>query len=158
MIILVWAEDDKEGISKNGKIPWYIKEDLDLFKQITTNNIVVMGYKTYKSIGKPLPNRKNIILSRNHLSELNENVYFYNDIESLKNNFMNKNLYIIGGREIYMQFIDVADRLIISKIPGDYQCDLFMDFVDYDNFNFIGQKDHGKFIVKIYDAKEKKSK
>ncbi len=152
MITLIWAEDDKHGIAKNQKIPWYVKEDLEMFKQLTTNKIVVMGYNTFLSLGRPLPNRQNIVISANH-EVLNENVRVYKNIDDLLKVVGNREIYIIGGRQIYKQFLPLADRLIISRIIGDFQCDLFMDFIDFSNFNFIGRKHMDSFSVEIYDKK-----
>lgn len=152
MIILIWAQDERGGIAKEGAIPWHVKDDLKMFKKITKNKIVVMGYKTYESIGNPLPERKNIVLSSNHKID-NKDVITLTTIDEILKLCGNRDLYIIGGRQIYELFFPLANRLIISKIKGDFNCDLFTDFIDLKTFNFVGKKEYEEFIVEIYDKK-----
>ena len=115
---LIWAQDFGGGIGLNGKLPWHISEDLKNFKKITFGYPVLMGRKTWDSLPfKPLPNRRNIILSRSKLKKCE--VEIYNDINSCIETLKNENLekvFIIGGSSIYKVFFDYADFLHISFI------------------------------------------
>ena len=115
-IHLIWAQDQNNGIGKNGRLPWNIPEDLNNFKKLTSGSTILMGRKTWDSLPiKPLPNRRNIIISKNNIS----NSECYNDIkrciQSLVNDGINK-LFIIGGASIYKYFFKLADELHITII------------------------------------------
>lgn len=123
------AYDSKFGIGKDGKIPWDIPTDLYRFKQLTTGNVVIMGRKTYESIGKPLNNRINIIISKTLKLENTENLYFFNDIiEAFKfASSIKKTKFVIGGQNIYKWFLDnnLITTEYVTKIYYDYNCDVF---------------------------------
>jgi dihydrofolate reductase len=115
-IHLIWAQDKNGGIGKKGKLPWHIPEDLKNFKKITLNSTIVMGRKTWETLPiKPLPERRNIVLSSNSIAEV-EN---YNSIENCikilhKDNL--KKMFVIGGAEIYQHFIHQSDELHITFV------------------------------------------
>ena len=115
-IHLIWAQDENGGIGKNGKLPWHISEDLKNFKSITSNSPIIMGRKTWESLPlKPLPNRRNIVLSKNN----QENAETYHSIEKCLEVLENDNLekvFIIGGRSIYKLFFKKASYLHITYI------------------------------------------
>ena len=127
MFEIIVAHDNKGGIGLNNKIPWYIPEDLKHFKEVTTGNVVIMGRKTYESIGKKLPNRINIILSKTMQKIMTEDFIVFNDpwecVKFCLNNF-NKKLFVIGGAEIYEWFLE--NKLVsvehITTIKLNYNC------------------------------------
>ncbi len=106
-IKLICAISKNNVIGNENKLPWNISEDLKRFKELTTNNWIVMGRKTFDSIGRPLPNRKNIVLSKNKNLKI-DSVEVFNSpkdvIDFYKNNSEQKDLYIIGGNYIYELF------------------------------------------------------
>jgi len=115
-IHLIWAQDNNKGIGANGKLPWHVPEDLQNFKKITTNSTIVMGRKTWDSLPiKPLPNRRNIVLSQ----KIQKNVETFSSgkscIKKLKLEKTEK-IFIIGGRSIYNLFYNQAHFLHITKI------------------------------------------
>lgn len=131
MITLIAGIDRNGLIGNNGKLPWKIQEDMNFFKTVTTNNIVVMGRKTYISIGSPLKNRVNVILSSSIVENFDKNrtidsylndVIVVNSFDSLKM-FSDRNVFIIGGRSIYRQAFELglADKLLISKIDEEFE-------------------------------------
>ena len=133
MISVVVATDEKGGIGKDNKLMWNIPSDLKRFKEITTKNqikidndiknIVIMGRKTYESIGKELPNRANIVLSlKNKCSYSVEDILDYNE------RFPEEELFVIGGEEIYKQFLPYADKIYLTKVNGDFGADKFFHF------------------------------
>ena len=145
----IYAIDSKNGLSKNGDIPWKSKTDMLFFMNKTKNNIVIMGKNTYFSIPKehrPLKNRLNIVLtSTPHLYKNEEgNTLFTNNntihqvILNNKNNyyemydFLNKDfkIFFIGGKTIYNQFIPLCNTVWVTYIKHNYDCDLFIDY-DY---------------------------
>ena len=115
-IHLIWAQDKNGGIGKDGQLPWHISEDLKNFKSLTLNSTIIMGRKTWDSLPiKPLPNRKNIILSETKKS----NGIIYSSFEECMNEIKKQNLekiFVIGGRSIYKLFFDYADYLHITNV------------------------------------------
>jgi len=130
MITLIAAVDNDGGIGHNNQIPWHVSEDFKHFKSTTECSTIVMGRKTWESIGKPLSNRKNIVISKQNL-ELPKDVIHYKDMVSVSINHNHENIFIIGGQEIYEWWINLADRLIISKIPQSYKCDKAFPPIDF---------------------------
>ena len=139
-ISIIVAHDDKRGIGKNNQLPWHLSKDLKHFKDLTLNHPVIMGRKTFESIGKPLPNRLNIIISRN---KQQHSIPWWNvlitdsvtkAIKLAKQKDKNE-IFIIGGGEIYTQALPLATKLYLTKVEGDFNCDTF--FPDYSNFTKI---------------------
>ena len=139
-IKLIAATDLHYGLGKNGSLLFKIPEDLRLFKQLTTGNIVLMGRKTFESIGcKPLPDRINIVISSTKKYE-NEDVItldnFETAVEYCKHNFSDKDLYIIGGGKVYEECMKYADEIILTKYNKVYEdVDIYFPVDIMDNFS-----------------------
>ena len=139
-IKLIAAVDLRFGIGKDGSLLFKIPEDLRLFKQLTTGNIVLMGRKTFESIGCiPLTDRINIVISSAKKYE-NEDVINFDNyktaIEYCKQIFSDKDLYIIGGGKIYEQGIKYADEIILTKNNKVYEdADTYFPVDIMDNFS-----------------------
>ncbi|MDC9581928.1 dihydrofolate reductase [Xenorhabdus sp. PR6a] len=118
MISLIAAVGRGNGIGVNNALPWHSSRDLKLFKNKTVGEIVVMGRKTAESLGKPLKDRFNFVLSRNP-NRVPAGFSIIRDISEVKDLARLHSVYIIGGAEIYRQFIDIADRAFISHIEAD---------------------------------------
>ena len=115
-IVLIAAVDINLAIGKEGKIPWDIKEDLKFFRQNTENTAVIMGRATYDSIGRPLPNRKNIVMTRSiqgrdGVVEVSSSQEAINEARSYS-----EKVNIIGGEYIYKEFLPLATKLLITEI------------------------------------------
>ena len=114
IIKLIWAQDSLGGIGISNKLPWHFSEDLQKFKSLTLNSTIVMGRKTWESLKiKPLPKRKNIVLSSKKIND----VECYKSIEELMNSLNNESsFFVIGGAQIYKIFYPLAHELHISLI------------------------------------------
>lgn len=125
MISLIVAMSSNSVIGKDNKLPWSIPEDLRYFKDITTGHTVIMGRKTYESIGKALPNRRNIILTQNRdfLAEGCTVVHSVNEVWQLFNR--EEEIFVIGGSEIYHLFLPFASKLYITQIHAEIEGDTF---------------------------------
>ncbi len=145
-ISIIVAHDDKLGIGKNNQLLFRISQDLKRFKKITTNHPIIMGRKTYQSIGKPLPDRTNIIITRNPdfkapgcqiASSLENAIQLARDIDS-------QEIFIIGGGQIYQQALEqnFVNRLYITHVKGDYQAEIF--FPDYQDFKTTVARQEGQ--------------
>jgi dihydrofolate reductase len=125
MITIVVARDVFGLIGKDNKLPWHCKEDLQRFKSITMGKRIVMGRKTFESLPKMLPGRKHIVLTRNE-DFSHEGVEVFHNIDDLLVAYQGKeDLYIIGGAEIYNQFIEKFDMIEMTVIKGDYDGDTY---------------------------------
>lgn len=128
LISLIACIDEQYGIGCNNQLPWDLPEDLRHFKKITSGHPIVMGRKTFESIGKPLPNRSNIILTTEQAFHTPQSCFSYNSIKSfLESDWIKeeKEIFIIGGSSIYQQFLPIADRLYLTKIHHTFECDAF---------------------------------
>ena len=115
-IHLIWAQEPNGGIGQNGKLPWHVAEDLINFKKITLNHPIIMGRKTWDSLPiKPLPNRRNIILSSKPINNIEVYQNIEDTIKKLADDSISK-IFIIGGSSIYKQFFDYATHLHITLI------------------------------------------
>lgn len=118
-------------IGLQGRMPWHIKEDLQRFKRLTQHHAVIMGRKTYESIGRPLPNRRNIVISRNKLEI--PGVELVSDVPTaLALCPQNEEAFIIGGAEIYNQTLDVIDRIYLTLVTKEYEGDTFYPEIPFD--------------------------
>ena len=136
MINIIAAITDNNALGKDNKLLFRLKKDMAHFKNITTDNVVIMGRKTYESIGKTLPNRVNIVLSRNMKS--NEDFYTFDSIEKAiewsKENYPQKEIFIIGGASVYDKVLkdDIVDKLYMTKIKQTVEdADAFFPEIDY---------------------------
>ena len=135
MISIIVATDSTGGIGKDNKLMWNIPADLKRFKEITTKNqikidndiknIVIMGRKTCESIGRELPDRANIVLS---LKDKHSYSITFEDILDYNERFPEEELFIIGGEQIYKQFLPYTDKIYLTKVNGDFGADKFFHF------------------------------
>lgn len=137
MISIIVAMDDDQLIGKkdssNG-MPWNNKEDLKHFKETTIHKTILMGYTTYMAIGRPLPNRKTIVVSFEPFED--ERVEVRTSLEEVIQEYKEsgEDLFISGGASIYRQSLPLADQLLISRIPGTHVGETY--FPDFDEYGF----------------------
>jgi dihydrofolate reductase len=150
---IIVAYDDKRGIGKGLDIPWHISEDLKRFKELTLNQNIIMGSNTYQSIinmnGKPLPKRNNIVLSKRLTSCEFDNVSFYSNYHDVLNKF--ENAWVIGGGEVYKVMLPHASKLYITKIKGDYNCDIFFPEIKTQDWQLIENIEHDGYSYLTYN-------
>lgn len=138
MIAYVVAYSKNRVIGKDGELPWKLPNDIQYFKQLTEGNTVVMGRKTYDAIGKPLTNRKNVVMtrSRNFHPQGVEVVHSKKEVLAHQ-----EDLYIIGGAQIFSLFFDVVDRLYITEIDIVVSGDTFFPDWDLTQFKLVEKKE-----------------
>ena len=125
---IIVAMSANHVIGVNNSLPWHISSDLKRFKQITSGHRVVMGRKTYESIGKALPNRDNFVLTRNKNLKI-ENVVMISSLSELPDDDSKKS-FIIGGGEIYKQCLDLCNEIMVTKIHHVIKGDTFFPELD----------------------------
>jgi dihydrofolate reductase len=118
-IIGIVAVDRAGAIGKGGTLPWHYTPDLKFFKEQTTGNACVMGYRTWLSLKKPLPNRLNIVLTRRDEVEPRESVLWVRDKQSVLSlyEYLNCDLYVLGGAQIFDLFRERIDRWLVTEVP-----------------------------------------
>lgn len=134
MIIGIVAISKNSAIGKDGKLPWHYSADLKFFKETTTGHIVVMGSNTWRSIGRPLPNRLNVVLTRRGISIDDDSVRVVNSKrEVIELADGERDVFIIGGAATYREFADEIEKWIVTDVPPVVEdADTFMpgDFLN----------------------------
>jgi dihydrofolate reductase len=136
MINIIAAVANNGVIGANGQIPWRCPTDLKYFSKLTSNSIVVMGRKTYESIGRPLPNRRNIVISSKPPEQGDSGVEWVSSpgeaIPELMTGLVrDKDAFIIGGSKIYEYFLGIADRIYLTRILADVDGDTVFPEVNW---------------------------
>lgn len=160
MISIIAAVGENMELGKNGDLCWRIKADLRRFKKLTTDHTVVMGYRTYKSLGKALPSRTNVVITREFF-ETNDSILQYLDKHLPKYAAQLKKskdeVFIIGGGKLYEYFVPIADKIYLTKIKkSDPDADTF--FPNEDNWGFsrrrIVEEDNKEYSYEIHERIE----
>lgn len=128
MIRIIAAMSKNNVIGRDNKLIWSLPDDLKRFKELTMGHYIIMGRKTYESIGKPLPGRKNIVISRNPNLKIKGVEIFSDILKAIE--YTNNNCFIIGGSEIYKQTIDLADFLYLTIINANLNGDSYFPQID----------------------------
>jgi dihydrofolate reductase len=145
-IIGIVAIAENYAIGKGGKLPWHYPADLKHFKETTTGQAVVMGMNTWRSIGKPLPHRLNIVLSRSAQIERGENLLLLrSETEALDlAKYLKCDLFVIGGSKTYAKFADSLDAWIVTRVPLEVgEADVFMPANFLEGFDRIETRELG---------------
>ena len=160
MFSIIVAIGKNREIGKENKLLWHIPEDLKNFKKITTDKTVIMGRKTFESIGKPLPKRKNIILSKNGEKELSKEkgIEIYQNLEKLINDYKDseEEIFIIGGEQIYKEFLqkELISRMYISYVDfSDLEADAYFPEINYENWKIAEEKVYDNWKFCMYEKK-----
>lgn len=169
----IYAIDCNNGLSKKGVIPWKSKKDILFFMNKTKHNVVIMGKNTFFSIPeehRPLLNRLNIVLTRDpqlyHTNKY-QNVLFtsndsiHNDILNNKKKYYEKydflhkdfTIFFIGGKTIYNKFIPLCNKIWVTKLKGDYNCDLFIDYDFSKQFEEKLYEENDELLILEYTSK-----
>lgn len=150
MIIGIVAISENYAIGRDGKLPWHYSADLKHFKETTMGGTLVMGSSTWRSIGRALPGRNSIVLSRSAMPELPEGVLLCHSVKQAleRSERFNGDVFIIGGAGVYESFQDDIERWIITRIPETIEdANVFMPVQFLDDFELVSQKEIGEGLV-----------
>lgn len=149
-ISIICAIAENRAIGKNNQLLWHIKEDFKHFKDTTLGHVIVMGQKTYESIGKPLPNRTTIVLSNDKNFKVEGVIVTrtFDEVFAKARELEKEEIFICGGGSVYAQTIGMADKLYLTVVEGEFEADTF--FPEYNEFTKIvsqekGSEDNYKF-------------
>ncbi|WP_028891306.1 dihydrofolate reductase [Tenacibaculum sp. 47A_GOM-205m] len=142
MITLIAAIAKNNALGKDNDLIWYLPADLKRFKQITSGHHILMGRNTFESIGKPLPNRTSIIITRNN-DYFKDGCLIANTIEHAIELTKGNNAFIIGGAQIYKQALeqDLVDRLDITIVHHNFDADAFFPEIDKTVWKEVARED-----------------
>lgn len=159
MIIGIAAVAQNGAIGKGGKLPWHYSADMKFFKETTTGHAVVMGRKTWLTLKKPLKGRLNIVLSRDGSLEPQESLVVLSDIDSVLslNKSLSTDMFVIGGAQIYREFLPHIEQWIITEVPLTVEgADAFMPEDYLKGFKRTrSQKLDEELVVKFYERQAK---
>ena len=150
-ITLIVAAAENNAIGKDNKMLWHLPNDFKYFKKNTLEHSVVMGRKTYESIGKPLPDRRNILLTRD-LRYSNEDVDVANSIQEVINYCRDeREIFIIGGAEIYKQTLPLANRILLTRVHTTIDGDAFFPELLDHQWKLVSEEKHEKDEKHAFD-------
>ena len=149
-LIAIVAMTPDRVIGKNGSLPWHLPEDLAFFKRTTSGHAIVMGRKTFESIGRPLPKRRNIVLTRDPAWTAPgvEVIHSPEDLDAVS--AQDEKVFIIGGAEIYSAFMDRLDEVLVSHVFENYPGDTRLPVFEHGFAAPEILESHGAFEVRRY--------
>lgn len=162
LVSAIVATAHNNVIGKNNDIPWYLPADLKYFKKTTLDHHIIMGRNCYESIGKPLPKRTNIILSRNPFFIVSNCLVVPSIKEALKVAYDNgeKEAFIIGGAQIYNATSSMWDRLYLTEVDLEVDGDIFFPNINLNEWNLTSEEKHDAdeknkfpYTFKVFDRK-----
>jgi dihydrofolate reductase len=134
MITIIAAIANKNALGKDNDLIWNLPADLKRFKKTTSGHHIIMGRNTFESIGKPLPNRTTVIITRNKYYKAQGCIVVHSLEEALKIAITDNSPFIIGGAQIYEQALSIADRLDITEVHHSFEADAFFPNIDLTNW------------------------
>jgi dihydrofolate reductase len=163
MISIIAAVSEDWGLGKDNELLWHISEDLKRFKRLTTGNAVIMGKKTWESLPrKPLPGRKNIVLTDDPREVIDFSVTAYSIDDAVSKCDNGEEIFVIGGGSIYRQFMPIADRLFITHVHGNAAADVYFPEIDPEAWEIVEKEDFNSdentstsYTYVIYERRKK---
>lgn len=138
---LIVATERHLGIGIRNTLPWRLPEDLAFFKRTTTGHPIIMGRKTFDSIGRPLPNRRNIVITRNP-GWMHEGVERAGSLQEAVQLAGDGEAFVIGGAQIYVDALPLATQLVVTEIDADFECDAFFPAIDTAVWSEVSRQAH----------------
>jgi len=146
IVSAIVAVAENGAIGRDNQLPWHLPEDLKFFKRTTMGKPVLMGRKTYDSLGKPLPGRLNIVVSNNKHLQLPDGVLLYHDLQKALERLEEEatdEVFIIGGGKIFAETIHLLDQLYITKVHTDIaDANAFFPHIDHSQWKLVWEEEH----------------
>lgn len=142
IISIITAIDNNRLIGRENGLPWKIPADLQFFKKVTMSKPIIMGRKTFESIGRPLPGRQNIVITRDetYTAEGCDVVYSIDDALDIAGDV--DEVMVIGGANIYQQCLEKCDRLYLSRVLGEFEGDAWFPEINFSDWQLKEKEDH----------------
>ena len=151
MITIIAAAAANDALGKDNKLIWHLSNDLKRFKKLTSGHHIIMGRKTFESFPKALPNRVNVVITRDKNYTAENAVIVHSIEEALHLAKEDTQPFIIGGGEIYKQSLALTDRIELTRVHHDFEADTFFPKIDPEQWNIIAQEDCSKDEKHQYD-------
>ena len=143
MITMIAAVAENDALGKNNELLWHLPNDFKRFKAITSHHYIVMGRKTFESFPKPLPNRTHIVITHQKYFDVPDGVIVVNSWQdALKFVPKNEEIFIIGGGQIYEQFMDLSDKIELTHVHATFEADAFFPAIDMNQWKIIATEHH----------------
>jgi dihydrofolate reductase len=156
----VLAFGENRGLGFGNKLPWHLPDDLKRFKEITRGHSVIMGRKTYESMGRLLPERKNIIITRDTSYKVEGAKIMHSIEEAIEEVKNEEEAFVIGGGEIIKLALPYLDRMYLTHVEANFPADSFFPEIDWGEWRMVSEELHPKderhpynFIYKVYEKK-----
>lgn len=157
---LIWAMDRNGLIGKDNKMPWHLPAEFAYFRKVTTGHPIVMGRRTFESIGKPLPGRTNVIVTRNP-DYAPKDCLVMHSTEQVLEQFGGQPIFIIGGGQIYRAFLPYAEKLFVTVIDHEFAGDEYFPTVDWTQWQLTAEepgtrdeKNPFDYSMRVYQRKQ----
>ena len=161
MLSIIVAVADNGIIGDKNSLLWHIREDMLRFRRITTGHPVIMGRKTFESIGRPLPNRTNVVISRQDIG-IDGCTVVHSLEEAIASFPREEEIFIIGGAQIYALALDIADRFYLTRVEHEYEGDTSFPAWDESAWRLLSREEHERgekypypFAFEVYERIEK---
>jgi dihydrofolate reductase len=136
---LIWAMDRNRTIGKDNRLPWRLPDELAYFKKVTMGHPIIMGRRTYESIGRPLPGRTNVVLSRDENYQV-DGCTIAHSVQEIMDKYEGSPYFVIGGAQIYRQFLPYAERLYVTFIDHDFKGDEWFPEINWPQWQLIAEQ------------------
>ena len=145
-VSFIVAKSTNHVIGRDNKLPWHLKDDLQNFKKITMGHHMLMGRKTYESIGKPLPGRMSLVLSSNPRAVADQVVWFTSIWRAIKyaERAGETELFIIGGEALFRSALRICDRIYLTEVQGDVKGDVYFPVLSLKNWKKVSEQNFSK--------------
>ncbi len=162
-ISMIVAKAQNGVIGKGGKLPWALKADLEFFKKTTMGHHLLMGRKTFESLGKPLPGRMHLVVSNDPKAATDQVLWFNSLFRAIKHAERQgeKELFIIGGAQIYKASLSLVDRLYLTEVQAEVDGDTTIPPLSQKNWNVVSEQAHAAdkdnqypFVIRVLDRKK----
>ena len=139
-VTIIAAVAENNALGKDNRLIWHIPEDLKRFKRLTSGHAIIMGRKTFESLPKALPNRHNIVISRNKSYTAEGASVCHNLEEAMALAKNDSQPFIIGGGQIYEQAMEIAHKIELTRVHKDYEADTFFPFIDLNKWSIVSEE------------------
>lgn len=151
MLSILVAASENNAIGKDNQLLWHLPADLKYFKQLTTGHTVIMGRKTYDAIGKPLSNRRNIVITRQPDLIISGCEVVHSLQQAIEVSKQKQEVFIIGGAEIYHQALSLCNIIYLTRVHHQFEADAYFPKIDSAVWQLLTQEDHHRDKQNKYD-------
>ncbi|MFN4763866.1 dihydrofolate reductase [Gillisia sp. Q332] len=144
MLTLIAAAGENNELGKNNDLVWHLPDDFKRFKKITSGHHIIMGRKTFDSFPQPLPNRTHVVITRQENFKKPGIIVVHSLERAIELTKDDPQAFVIGGGEIYKMTMDVADKIELTRVHGEFKADTFFPEIDESQWDLVSEKFHEK--------------